>query len=60
MLIGLARVKPPVLNVLRADRTVELIGSDHIHRNVNRAIEAHLADGETTARPPEATLRAVS
>jgi sulfate permease, SulP family len=49
--LRLARVKPPVLNVLRADGILKLIGSDHIHGNVNRAIEAQLADGETTGRP---------
>ena len=40
------------LNVLRADGTLELIGSGHIHGNVNRAIEAQLADSETTGPPP--------
>ena len=43
--LRLARVKPSVLKVLRADGILELIGSDHIHGNVNRAIEAQLADG---------------
>jgi len=42
----LARVKPSALKVLRADGILELIGSDNIHGNVNRAIEAQLADGE--------------
>jgi high affinity sulfate transporter 1 len=51
--LRLARVKPPVLKVLRADGTLELIGSDHIHGNVNRAIEAQLADGETDSPLPE-------
>ncbi len=51
--LRLARVKPPVLKVLRADGTLGLIGSDHIHGNVNRAIEAQLADGETGSPPPE-------
>ena len=50
--LRLARVKPPVLKVLLADGILELIGSDHIHGNVNRAIEAQLADGETTGPPP--------
>jgi SulP family sulfate permease len=44
--LRLARVKPPVLKVLLADGLLELIGSDHIHGNVNRAIEAQLAAGE--------------
>jgi SulP family sulfate permease len=50
--LRLARVKPPVLKVLRADGTLELIGSDYIHGNVNRAIEAQLAHGETSGPPP--------
>jgi high affinity sulfate transporter 1 len=36
----LARVKPHVLAVLRADGIVERIGADHIHGNVHRAVEA--------------------
>ena len=42
--LRLARVKPVVLNVLHADGIAERIGEDHIHGNVNRAIEAQLAD----------------
>ena len=38
----LARVKPQVLAVLRADGLVERIGADHIHGNVHRAVEAEL------------------
>ncbi len=41
--LRLARLKPNVLAVLRADGVVELVGADHIHGNVNRAIEAELA-----------------
>jgi sulfate permease, SulP family len=41
--LRLARVKPNVLEVLEADGTVDLIGSDHIHGNVHRAVEAQLA-----------------
>ncbi len=41
--LRLARLKPNVLAVLRADGIVELVGADHIHGNVNRAIEAELA-----------------
>jgi sulfate permease, SulP family len=37
-----ARVKPHVLAVLRADGFVDLIGSDHIHGNVHRAVQAEL------------------
>ncbi len=42
--LRLARVKPNVLKVIQADGIVDLIGEDHIHGNVNRAIEAQLAD----------------
>ena len=38
----LARVKPHVLTVLQADGVVDLIGSDHIHGNVHRAVQAAL------------------
>ena len=50
--VRLARVKPPILKVFRADGILELIGSDHIHGNVNRAIEAQLADGEISGPFP--------
>jgi anti-anti-sigma factor len=40
--LRLARVKPPVLAVLRADGFTELLGEDHIHGNVHRAVEAQL------------------
>ena len=40
--LRLARVKPHVLAVLQADGIVDLIGADHIHGNVHRAVEAHL------------------
>ena len=43
--LRLARVKPNVLKVIQADGIVETIGEDHIHGNVNRAIEAQLASG---------------
>ena len=42
--LRLARVKPPVFKVLEADGIVELIGADHVHGNVNRALEAELAE----------------
>jgi sulfate permease, SulP family len=41
--LRLARVKPQVLAVLEADGIVERIGADHIHGNVDRAVEAQLA-----------------
>jgi anti-anti-sigma factor len=42
--LRLARVKPAVLKVLRADGILERIVEDHVHGNVNRAIETQLAD----------------
>ena len=40
--LRLARAKPNVLAVLRADGFVERLGADHIHGNVDRAVEAQL------------------
>jgi anti-anti-sigma factor len=42
--LRLARVKPHVLAVLRADGVVDLVGADHIHGNIHRAVEAQLAE----------------
>jgi SulP family sulfate permease len=44
--LRLARVKPHVLAVLRADGIVDRIGADHIHGNVHRAVEAQLASAD--------------
>jgi sulfate permease, SulP family len=44
--LRLARVKPQVLAVLRADGVIDRVGADHIHGNVHRAVEAQLASGE--------------
>ena len=41
--LRLARVKPRVLGVLHRDGFVERIGSDHLHGNVYRAVEAELS-----------------
>ncbi len=38
--LRLARVKPPVMRVLRADGVAQQIGVDHIHANVDRAVDA--------------------
>ena len=38
--LRLARLKPRVRSVLEADGTVDLIGRDHIHGDVNSAVEA--------------------
>jgi SulP family sulfate permease len=40
--LRLARVKPGVLAVLRADGFADRLGADHIHGNVHRAVEAQL------------------
>ena len=40
--LRLARVKPQVLAVLRADGFVDRLGADRIHGNVNRALKAEL------------------
>jgi anti-anti-sigma factor len=40
--LRLARVKPGVLAVLRADGFVDRLGADQIHGNVHRAVEAQL------------------
>jgi high affinity sulfate transporter 1 len=40
--LRLARLKPQVRAVLEADGFVERIGTDHIHGNVHRAVEAQL------------------
>jgi hypothetical protein len=42
--LRLARVKPSVQAVLRADGFVERLGAARIHGNVHRAVEAALAD----------------
>ncbi len=42
--LRLARVKPQVLAVLKADGIIDRIGTDHVHGNVHRAVEAQLAD----------------
>ena len=44
--LRLARVKPQVLAVLRADGIIDRIGADHVHGNVHRAVEAQLADAD--------------
>jgi SulP family sulfate permease len=41
--LRVARLKPQVLAVLRADGVVDLLGADHIHGNVHRAVESELA-----------------
>ena len=43
--------KPRVLTVLRADGVVDLIGADHIHGNVHRAVQAELDAAGGIVRP---------
>jgi anti-anti-sigma factor len=40
--LRLARLKPEVRSVLEADGTIDLIGADRIHGNVQRAVRAEL------------------
>jgi SulP family sulfate permease len=48
--LRLARVKPPALAVLQADGLVDRLGVDRIHGNVNRAVEAQLAEDASSGR----------
>lgn len=41
--LRLARVKPPVLDMLRRDSVLDRIGDDKIHGNVDEAVRAELA-----------------
>jgi high affinity sulfate transporter 1 len=50
--LRLTRVKPQVRAVLEADGIIGLIGPDHIHGNVQRAVRAQLAaDGAVRSTP---------
>jgi sulfate permease, SulP family len=49
--LRLARVKPGVLAVLRADGFVDRLGPDRIHGNVHRAVEAQPHDRAAPAGP---------
>jgi SulP family sulfate permease len=42
--LRLARVKPAVAATLERDEVLERIPTEHIHGNVDRAVQAHLAD----------------
>ena len=50
--LRITRVKPHVLAVLQRDGVIDLIGADHLHGNVHRAVEAQLADDAATAPTP--------
>ena len=39
----LARLKPQVRSVLETDGVIDVVGADHVHGNVHRAVEAELA-----------------
>ena len=39
--------------MLEADGVIELIGADHIHGNVHRAVEAQLAPDDPRRNPIE-------
>jgi sulfate permease, SulP family len=43
MELRLARIKPEVREVLERDGVLALVGADHVHGNVERAVEAQLA-----------------
>jgi sulfate permease, SulP family len=45
--LRLARLKPQVLAVLRADGVLDRIGVDHVHGNVERAVQAERTSLET-------------
>ncbi len=44
--LRLTRLKPAPRAVLERDGVIEMIGSDHIHGNIHRAVEAEQADAE--------------
>jgi high affinity sulfate transporter 1 len=48
--LRLARVKPQVRTVLEADGVIGLIGADHIHGNVQRAVRTQLAEDGAAQR----------
>jgi anti-anti-sigma regulatory factor len=41
--LRLARVKPAVRATLEREGTIERLGSEHVHGNVHRAVEAQLS-----------------
>jgi anti-anti-sigma factor len=47
--LRLARVKPQVFTVLQADGVIDRIGPDHIHGNIDLAVEAQLGAANTHA-----------
>ena len=56
VILRLAHVKPHVMAVLRLDGLEDEIGPDHLHGNVQQALDAHVSarrdrPGDGTARP---------
>ncbi len=51
VVLRLARVKPSVLGVLRADGFIERLGAGHIHGNIPGAVEAQLAEVPSSGSP---------
>jgi SulP family sulfate permease len=51
IVLRLARVKPSVLGVLRADGFIERLGAGHIHGNIPGAVEAQLEDVPSDGSP---------
>ena len=54
--LRLARVKPGVRAVLEREQFIERLGSDHIHGNVHRAVEAQTSE-PPAARDPDSGPR---
>ncbi len=50
VVLRLARVKPQVREVLRAEGLMDRVGADHVHGSVHRAVDAHLTERR---EPPE-------
>ena len=50
--LRLARLKPSVRSTLERDGILERLGTEHVHGNVHRAVQAQL---DTIATPPEGT-----
>jgi anti-anti-sigma factor len=57
IVLRLARVKPVVLEVLVRDGILDTIGADHIHNDVNQAVEAHFRSGPAPRTEPTARVR---
>jgi hypothetical protein len=49
--LRLTRLKPAPRAALERDGVIDLIGADHIHGNIHRAVEAEQTDAERGRRP---------